>query len=280
MGAIIWLASYPKSGNTWVRAFLHNLLVNSPEPVDINSLHHFTLGEGNARLYHKFDPRPLTTLSESEVMALRPKVHELLTQASPDSVFVKTHHFLGEVEGMPLISMDHTAGAIYIVRNPLDVVISYSSHFGLSIDRAIEELANNGTGSKPSDRNARQYYGSWSLNVSSWTQNAVQALHVVRYEDMQDRAFECFTGVAQFLGLSPPRERLERAISNSSFGALQAQEETRGFVERTEHTRFFRKGRSGAWEAVLSEQQVAQVVSDHREQMARFGYVPEGYEHA
>ena len=167
MGAIIWLASYPKSGNTWMRAFLHNLLTNSQEPVDINALDQFTFGEGSARFYKRFDPRPLTSLSEREVMALRPKVHEMLTRAFPDSVFVKTHHFLGEIEGLPLITMDHTAGAIYIVRNPLDVVVSYANHFGFAIDQAIEELGNDGTGSKPSDREARQYYGSWSLNVSA-----------------------------------------------------------------------------------------------------------------
>jgi len=277
MGAIIWLASYPKSGNTWMRVFLHNLLLNAKEPVDINSLHFFTLGEGNARFYKPFDPRPLSELSETEVMALRPQVHELLTRASPDSVFVKTHHFLGEIEGMPLITMSHTAGAIYMVRNPLDVVLSYANHFGMPIDQAIEEMANDGTGSKPSDRNARQYYGSWSLNVSSWTQNAVPTLHVVRYEDMQERPVETFVGVARFLGLDPPRERLDRAIAHSSFGALKAQEEKHGFVERTEHTRFFREGRTGTWRTVLSEEQVARLVADHREQMERFGYVPDGY---
>lgn len=277
MGAIIWLASYPKSGNTWMRVFLHNLLLNAKEPVDINSLHFFTLGEGNARFYKPFDPRPLSELSETEVMALRPRVHELLTRASPDSVFVKTHHFLGEIEGVPLITMSHTAGAIYMVRNPLDVALSYANHFGMPIDQAIEEMANDGTGSKPSDRNARQYYGSWSLNVSSWTQNAVPTLHVVRYEDMQERPVETFGGVARFLGLDPPRERLDRAISHSSFGALKAQEEEHGFVERTEHTRFFREGRTGTWRTVLSEEQVARLVADHREQMERFGYVPDGY---
>lgn len=277
MGAIIWLASYPKSGNTWMRAFLHNLLLNSQEPVDINSLHYFTLGEGNARFYRQFDPRPLTALSEPEIMALRPKVHEFLTQASPDSVFVKTHHFLGEIEGAPLITMAHTAGAIYLVRNPLDVVVSYANHFGLTIDQAIEELANEGTGSKPSDRNARQYYGSWSLNVSSWTQNPTPTLHIVRYEDMQDRPLETFAGIARFLGLDPPRERLDRAIANSSFGALQTQEQEHGFVERTEHTCFFREGRAGGWQTALTEQQIAGIVADHREQMERFGYVPDGF---
>jgi len=277
MGAIIWLASYPKSGNTWMRAFLHNLLTNAQEPVDINALHHFTLGEGSAQYYRQFDSRPLTSLSEREVMELRPKVHELLTRAFPDSVFVKTHHFLGEIEGVPLITMDHTAGAIYVVRNPLDVIVSSASHFGASIDQTIQELGHEGTGDAPSDQNARQFYGSWSLNVSSWTQNAVPTLHVVRYEDMHERPLETFAGVARFLGLNPPPDRLERAVANSSFGALKAQEEERGFVERTEHTRFFREGRTGTWKEVLSEQQVAQVVSDHREQMVRFGYVPDGY---
>ena len=277
MGAIIWLASYPKSGNTWMRVFLHNLLLDPQDPVDINSLHYFTLGEGNARFYRKIDPRPLTALSEGEIMAMRPKVHEFFTQASPDSVFVKTHHFLGEIEGTPLITMNHTAGAIYIVRNPLDVAVSYASHFGMPVDQAIDELGNDGTGSVTSDRNARQYYGSWSLNVSSWTRNAVPALHIVRYEDMQDAPFETFGGVARFLGLDPPRARLERAVASSSFDTLKAQEEKHGFVERTEHTRFFREGRVGAWRTTLSADQVARIVAGHREEMARFGYVPDGY---
>ena len=103
------------------------------------------------------------------------------------------------------------------------------------------------------------------------------ALNVVRYEDLQDQPLDTFAGVAQFLGLNPPRDRLERAVANSSFRALKAQEEAHGFVERTVHTRFFREGRAGAWKAALSEQQVARIVSDHREQMERFGYVPDGY---
>ncbi len=68
-----------------------------------------------------------------------------------------------------------------------------------------------------------------------------------------------------------------RAISNSSFEALKAQEDERGFVERSQYSRFFRSGRAGQWKAVLSDEQVKRIVSDHREQMERFGYVPEGF---
>lgn len=277
MGAIIWLASYPKSGNTWMRVFLHNLLRNPKEPAGINSLNQFCLGEDNAAFYNNLDPRPLSTLTAAEVMALRPRVHELLTKASPDSVFVKTHNLLGEAEGRPLVNLECTAGAIYLVRNPLDVAISYAHHFGVGVDEAIVQLNYAGAGTPTTDVGARQYYGTWSMHVASWTQVPFPARHVVRYEDMIDSTLETFAGVAKFLGLEPPPDRLQRAVTHSSFERLQAQEDETGFVERSQHSRFFRSGRVGQWREALSEDQVRRVVSDHREQMERFGYVPEGY---
>lgn len=277
MGAIIWLASYPKSGNTWMRAFLHNLLTNAKNPVRIGSLNQFCLGEDLAEYYNHIDPRPLSQLSPMEVLELRPKVHELLTKASPDSVFVKTHNFLGVVEGVSLINLNCTAGAIYVLRNPLDVTISYSHHFGVDLDEAIQQLGCPGTGTTTTDMNARQHFSSWSIHVESWTQSTFPALHVVRYEDMTDNPLETFAGVAKFLGLEPPLERLRRAISHSSFGQLQSQERERGFLERSQHSRFFRSGRAGQWREVLTEDQIKRIVSDHRAQMERFGYVPEGY---
>jgi hypothetical protein len=277
MGAIIWLASYPKSGNTWTRAFLHNLLMNPKEPADINALNRFCLGEDKAQYYTQFESRPLTELTFKEVMALRPKVHQLLTEAFPDSVFVKTHNFLGEIEGVPLVTMEHTAGAIYIVRNPLDVVISYSHHYGVDIDTAIEQMNNPLMGTPTTEMVVRQVYGSWSMNVQSWTQVPMPSLHVMRYEDMYSQPFQTFATLARFLGLNPPRERLQKAIDNSSFKALQRQERQHGFIERSANSRFFREGRPGQWRKALSEEQIARIVEAHREQMARFDYIPQGF---
>lgn len=277
MGAIIWLASYPKSGNTWTRAFLHNLLMNPKEPADINALNRFCLGEDKAQYYTQFESRPLTELTFKEVMALRPKVHQLLTEAFPDSVFVKTHNFLGEIEGVPLVTMEHTAGAIYIVRNPLDVVISYSHHYGVDIDTAIEQMNNPLMGTPTTEMVVRQVYGSWSMNVQSWTQVPMPSLHVMRYEDMYSQPFQTFATLARFLGLNPPRERLQKAIDNSSFKALQRQERQHGFIERSANSRFFREGRPGQWRKALSEEQIARIVEVHREQMARFDYIPQGF---
>ncbi len=277
MGGIIWLASYPKSGNTWMRAFLHNLLINPDKPANINTFSALCLGENKAEYYNHFDPRPLTTLTDKEVAELRPKAHQLLTQAFPDSVFVKTHNYLGEWEGVPLVTMEWTAGALYMVRNPLDVAISFARHFGITIDETIEQMADPSMGTPTTDLMARQVYSSWSNHVESWTQHAFPSLHVLRYEDMANRPFKTFGGLARFLGLNPSPERLERAIANSSFKILQAQEREHGFVERSAHSRFFRKGRPGQWRKELSSKQVAAIVASHREQMERFKYVPKGY---
>ncbi len=277
MGAIVWLASYPKSGNTWMRAFLHNLLRNPDKPADINDFNKFCLGEDLSTYYNHFDPRPCNEMSPKELAALRPKVHQLLTEAYPDSVFVKTHNYLGEWEGQPLVNMECTAGAIYIVRNPLDVAISSAHHFGVTMDEAIARMASPGNGSATTDIHVRQVFSTWSNHVQSWTQNPMSGLHVVRYEDILRQPFKTFAKVAKFLGLAPPRERLQRAVVNSSFRVLRKQEDEHGFVERSQHARFFRVGQAGQWRKVLSPEQVAAVVSAHREQMARFRYVPEGY---
>jgi hypothetical protein len=119
--------------------------------------------------------------------------------------------------------------------------------------------------------------GSWSENVESWTAKPQKAVHVVRYEDMHTHPAKTFGGVARFLGLNPPRARLEKAIRMSSFRILQEQEKRHGFVEKhPEAQSFFRAGRIGQWREVLSEAQVARIVGDHGEQMARFGYAKDG----
>jgi hypothetical protein len=277
MGAIIWLASYPKSGNTWTRALLHNLLVNEDEPIDINRLNSFCLGESKGEYYSQLDQRPLTEISDREIAELRLKVHKSLTFASPDSVFVKTHNYLGEWEGVPLVNMEVTAGAIYVLRNPLDVVISFSHHFGVGLDDAITQMAHLEMGTPTTANNVRQVYGSWSSNVKSWTGDPNPGIHVVRYEDLTAKPLQTVTAMARFLGLNPPRDRIQRTIDNSSFKVLKSQEEKHGFVERSAFARFFRAGKTGQWRDVLTPEQVGLMVEAHREQMQKFGYVPKGY---
>jgi hypothetical protein len=274
MGKILWLASYPRSGNTWLRVFLHNLLRNPDEPYDINRLQDLTLVDSQARWYRQFDPRPLNELSKEEVAALRPRVHAALGAGNADTVLVKTHNALVEDRGAPMVSLDHTVGAIYVVRNPLDVAVSYAVHFGVSHEEAVAAMGRPRNQSIGNQINfAYEVHGSWSENVASWTAQPNPSLHVVRYEDMAGDPEPTFGGIAAFLGLNVTTDRIRKAIRHSSFEVLKSQEQTRGFQERSLKSEvFFRSGRAGEGEKILSRELIERLNREHREQMSRFGY--------
>ena len=275
MGGIIWLASYPKSGNTWMRAFLHNLLRDLDKPADINELDQFAHGDGMKDWYESVSGRPFAELGDDDIAALRPEVHKRMTESFPDSVFVKTHSLLAEDNGVPLITMEYTTGAIYILRSPLDVAVSLTHHMGMTVDETIEYLADPQAGSFADPLNIPQKFGSWSLHVESWTQTPHTGLHVVRYEDMLAKPMTTFRAAARFLGLDPPRERMARAIEFSSFNVLREQEQRRGFREKSLFAEaFFNSGTAGQWRKILSAAQVEAVLGAHRQQMERFRYVP------
>lgn len=184
MGALIWLASYPKSGNTWMRSFLHNLFRNSQEPVDINEITDFCIGDSGAHWYtRRAGGKAVKDMTPEEINRLRPLVHRDFTTVFPDSVFVKTHNYLGEWGGVPLHTMDVTAGGIYVLRNPLDVVISVSHHFGETIDEAVEHLANDAMVTGGNESHVLEVHRSWSTHVKSWTEHPSPQLLVLRYED-------------------------------------------------------------------------------------------------
>jgi hypothetical protein len=277
MAGIIWLASYPKSGNTWLRSFLHNFLRAEDRSYDINRLTDLTAGESMTELYRALDPALGENYTDDRIRELRPLVHRAISQRSPDNVLVKTHNALVEVDDAPLISLDITAGAIYVVRNPLDVAISFSHHNRTTIDNIIEFMNTSSAATTSNATNVYEFYDTWSGHVASWTATPSATLHVMRYEDMLANPQKSFAAVVKFLGIEAPRQRIEKAVRLSSFQVLKEQERRQGFRERPRAMEaFFREGKAGQWRKVLSKEQVAAIVAAHREQMERFGYVPEG----
>lgn len=273
MGKIIWLASYPKSGNTWVRAFLANLFSGADQPVDINTLDSFCSNLTSRNSYDMAAGRTTFNMPEKEVLRLRDKVQRAFCALVPESAFMKTHSRFGNQFGLSLIEPECTAGAIYIVRNPLDIAVSAASHFGVGIEAMAHHMADPNFSTAASEKHVTDYIGSWSDAVASWTIPTHPKIHVVRYEDLYEAPEAEFARIVSFLGLLPESERFSRAVKYSQFSSMAEQERAGGFKERPARAAaFFRRGRPGEGRQMLKPELIDTIVSAHSAQMARFGY--------
>jgi hypothetical protein len=277
MGNILWLASYPKSGNTWIRAFLANIVANRSTPLPLSELPDYGRLEADPELYSRVAGKPSTQLSFDELCALRPAVAAAIVAEAPRTVFVKTHSMAGVHDGTPLIAPQGTAGAIYVVRNPLDVAISMSHHFAIGMDAAIDYLGDECAATENSDLFVTEFLGSWSHHVKSWADGESDRVIIVRYEDLIEKPAKAFGRVAKLVGVDD-RARISRAIDHASFASLSGMEKRDGFVEvPIKGKRFFRSGKINQWREALTRDQVTRIIGRHREQMQRFKYVPAGY---
>ncbi len=273
---IVWLASYPKSGNTWTRTFLHNLAkIKSGEEDEqsINAMTRYTVWDIAKPLFRDalgFEP---TDKHRDDIARVRHQVQQRIADTLEGMIFAKTHAALLINRGYSSINFAVTSGAVYIVRNPLDVAISYAHHMGRTVDEAIEFMAMPGLESPIGETAVFEVYGSWSEHVRSWTRKPHPSIYVMRYEDMLAEPAKTFGGLARHLLFGARDDEIEAAIERSSFRRLQAQEKAGGFIERPkEAQKFFREGRAGQWREVLTPAQVRRIGRDHGEQMARFGY--------
>ncbi len=278
---IVWIASYPKSGNTWIRLFLHHLLrlkrgrADGEREID-------RLGEtapsfaGQIALFEQFMGKPMMQSDMKDVVTARAKVQEAMVKGAGRGVLpLKTHSFLGRVFDLPLINLGVSVGAIYVVRNPLDVALSLAPYLGLPLDLTIRTMAATMTAPPPSEILAPEIWGSWSENVRSWTTEPPPVIKVLRYEDLLDDPIGSFTSVAEHMRIGASPEEIAEAVAAASFERASREELSGGFAERPEGTeRFFRVGKAGQWREGLTPAQVDMIVEAHEEQMARFGYLP------
>jgi sulfotransferase family protein len=288
----IWLASYPKSGNTWFRMLLANLSATDDTPVDINNLPE---RGGIASAREPFDHLLLIDsglLTHDEIDCLRPRVYEELARGAEDDEydkveqapkgrFVKTHDaYTLTRRGEPLLAGTRGAdGAILIVRDPRDVVPSLASHNRTNIDDAIAFINNKAAGfcagTKGQPNQLRQQLPGWSGHVASWLDQTDLPVHLIRYEDMQADTVGTFRRALAFAGRDASNTDIARAVRLADFKQLRAQERANGFREAPRpHAggNFFRRGEMGNWRDELNAAQAARIEAEHAPMMRRLGY--------
>lgn len=291
MTNVVWLASYPKSGNTWLRILLGCLSLREDEAVDINKLPE---RDGMASERAPFDFHLLIDsglLTHDEIDCLRPRLYELLadeplagnaTQTAQPVRFVKAHDaYTMTPNGEPLLAGRRGAnGAIVIVRDPRDIAPSLAHHTHRTIDAAIGFMNNLDASfcgqSDRQDSQLRQKLPGWSGHIAGWLEQRDIPVHLLRYEDLKKDTAGAVMEALSFSGWPVERERVERAVPLAAFDGLQTQERAAGFGEwlarGASGKLFFRRGESGGWRGELTAEQVARIESAHGAMMLRLGY--------
>jgi hypothetical protein len=282
-GGIVWLASFPKSGNTWFRIFLANLAAGDDGPADINDLNERGGIASDRQAFEEATLLDSGLISLADIDRLRPRVYERIAEriaaaAEPEQRWIKAHDaYTFNSDGEPVLGRGAARAAVYLVRDPRDVAVSMAHHNNTGVDQVIETMGAPDSAlcrsrlSQPPQ--LRQQLLGWSGHVASWLEQTDLPVCLLRYEDMRAAPFAAFRAALTFAGREAGDDEIRRAIRHADFGELQRQEAERGFAERTSRSApFFRAGQVGGWRDALTPEQVARLETDHGPMMKRLGY--------
>lgn len=271
------IASYQKSGNTWVRALM-TALDSGGESVDINALR----GPITAERAFFDDALEIETsdLLDREQFRLQPSAYRVAMPPRAVGFPMKIHDAWLPAPGAsePPLPRERIGAVVLVVRDPRDVAPSLAQHRGLSIDEAIAFMTDRDTviaGTRDGLRTQLpQFMSSWSAHATSWLESGLR-LTLVRYEDLIADPVRAFGAIAIAFGRSASDDQLAAAVEAARFEALQAQEAREGFREASRHApkRFFGSGRAGGWRDRLTAMQADRIVRDHGAVMRKLGYV-------
>ena len=283
MNKIIWVASYPKSGNTWLRYFLGNYFFNNNnnnfEPEIIKNIKKFHIDKEIINpILHKQD----FIKNPYNVSKYWIESQKKLEIKKGNVVFLKTHNALINIENNEFTNSDLTLAIIYIVRDPRDVVVSYSKYRNLDYDTTIDYMI----GSKVNvpfvrdvnDPSNIEIIGSWAFNYNSWKDGISSTPRmIIKYEDLLNNGLEIFTNLIKFLSkvmnLKVNREKIISSYSLSSFNNLKNFETKNNFFENNSRENFFRVGNSGNWKKELNKIQIKKIESNFKVEMESLGYL-------
>ncbi|MEM7508029.1 MAG: sulfotransferase domain-containing protein [Pseudomonadota bacterium] len=269
---LIWLASYPKSGNTWLRAFLANYFMQSDGPIPLDKIRHVSFGDSAAEPHLRGTPFNQYNLPSGQLLQLR---NRWLLEISHRGAFnfVKTHNAHARLAQGWWIPAALTQTAIHIVRDPRDVLLSYADHWGIGLQDAASQMANPENKIPPNPKSVMQFLSSWSKHTESWMKTRDFRVLTVKYEDMLAEPEATFSKILEHIGAPLDQTVLRQAIDRASFRQLAADEAANGFSESgTKQKKFFRQGKAGCWHQSLPPDLADRIAANHRRVMKQLGY--------
>ena len=276
---IIWLASYPKSGNTYIRSFLSAYFFTNDGVFDFELLK-FIEQFPDKQFFNGF----IKTKEEASEkwLSLQKKL------INPKKIkFLKTHSAYGAYNNNPFTSSEVTIGGIYIVRDPRNVVSSLMNHFSLAKQEALDMILDENRGIKSNDNNYATYtfLSSWSKHFKSW--NTIQSFKtiLIRYEDLKDNNEKIFSNLIKFINIllnnneGIDYQKFNKALKTTSFNYLKKKEDRQGFKEamfsekNDKKIPFFNLGFNNSWEKILEKKIIEKNESKFQKEMKELKYL-------
>ena len=275
---IVWLASYPKSGNTWLRLLIEAYITES---VDLNNIV-TSVSDDTSTRYDAGVGSDVRTLPLQIQQLMRPvslyRLVETYMSERPAEHFpllVKTHAANLVTNGIAQIPPQLTKKVVHIVRDPRDVAVSFAKHLGEDIDDVIETMMGEHQTLLGSTDKAKcaDFISSWKLHTQSYDQMDLCDKLTVRYEDMIDEPVETFTRVLEHIGIKVMQHKLTAALEKIDLKKLQKLEQEQGFIEASPKNKegFFGNGGS-KWREALKPYQVHRIEKMAGSYMEHFNY--------
>ena len=273
---IIWLASYPKSGNTFVRALLTSYFFCNDGILDFKLMNSISVFP-NELIFKKFG---VDIYNEREVLKNYLRIQKLINKQNSIQ-FIKTHSSLFNIEGRyPFTNLDTSLGVIYIVRDPRNVITSYAHHLSVSPKETKDIMIKNHKTSSGNNNSVFTYVGSWGHNFMSWQSFKFQQRYLlIKYEDLAKDTEKTFLSILNFVNkcnktnFSLDKLKLKNSLDSCSFETMSKLEDKKGFPEAIEGKKFFHLGKKNNWKELLDLKLKEELEKNFEKEMTELGYL-------
>jgi len=282
----IWLASYPKSGNTLVRSLLASYFFSKDGVYNFDLIKNI-LQFPTSKLFQNID---IDITNEKEVIANYIRAQQSINKKD-STQFLKTHSYLFNIENNAFTDLNNSLGVIYIVRDPRNVVTSLANHSSISIEESANYLIDKwyfgGNLNNFNDAmRTRLYTGTWATNYKSWQSFKSQGRYLlIKYEDLTNKKEEILIKMLKFIyklnkkNFELDKIKLKNVIDTTSFERMKALENEFGFNEsKTEKMTgkkipFFNLGKKNDWKKMISLEIKDKIENAFKEEMKELGYL-------
>lgn len=280
---IIWIASYPKSGNTWLRSLISSYFFTDDGFFDFKLLKNIP-SYPSPPFFEKYPDK--FDKPEATAKYWIPE-QERINKNNNKLIFLKTHNALCKINGYSFTDTKNSLGAVHIIRDPRNVISSISNHYQIDLDEALKfmKTPNKAIYVKKDQR----YLGfnalfSWSSNNKSWSECQKFPVLTIKYEDLEKETFETFKKVFEFIKkVSKLKEdfnqkKAEMAIKNCNFEKLQKLEKEKGFYEAvskknsSEKIKFFNLGNNNNYKDLLNRNLIDEINLFYKDELKKYNY--------